>query len=232
MKFALKADIIDKNPMSLVENLKVTKPDIYPLSMDEVHKFLDAVNPYFRAFFVVAFFTGMRFGEMAALKWKNVDFKHGVIKVRETRVRGEEGRPKTPGSTRDIRILPPTAEALREQRKVTMGKTEYVFINMKSRPLLPNSINYHIWKPGLRKAGLKPRSLYQTRHTFATLMLDAGELPGWVQNMMGHETLKMILERYYSYIKNYQRDDGAAFMENVYGPSVTEAEAEAWDKAE
>jgi integrase len=63
-------------------------------------------------------------------------------------------------------------------------------------------------------------------------MLDAGELPGWVQNMMGHETLKMILERYYSYIKNYQRDDGAAFMENVYGPSVTEAEAEAWDKTE
>jgi integrase len=232
MKFALKADIINKNPMSLVENLKVTKPDIHPLSMDEVHKFLNAVNLYFRVFFVVAFFTGTRFGEMAALKWKNVDFKHGVIKVRETRVRGEEGRPKMPGSTRDIRILPPVVEALREQRKVTMGKTEYVFINMKSRPLLPNSINYHIWKPGLRKAGLKPRSLYQTRHTFATLMLDAGELPGWVQNMMGHETLKMILERYYSYIKNYQRDDGAAFMENVYGPSVTEAEAEAWDKSE
>ena len=63
-------------------------------------------------------------------------------------------------------------------------------------------------------------------------MLDAGELPGWVQNMMGHETLKMILERYYSYIWNYQRDDGSAFMENVYDPSVAEAEAEAWDKAE
>jgi len=230
MKFALKAEIIDKNPMSLVENLKVTKPDIHPLSMDEVQRFLDAVNPYFRSFFVVAFFTGMRFGEMAVLKWKNVDFKHGVIKVRETRVRGEEGRPKTPGSTRDIRILPPVAEALREQEKVTMDKTEYVFINMKGRPLLPNSINYHIWKPGLKKAGLKPRSLYQTRHTFATLMLDAGELPGWVQNMMGHETLKMILERYYSYIRNYQRDDGSAFMANVYDPSVGEAEAEIWDK--
>ena len=34
--------------------------------------------------------------------------------------------------------------------------------------------------------------------------------------MMGHESLKMILERYYSYIKNYKRDDGSAFMENVY----------------
>ena len=232
MKFALKAGIIENNPMSLVENLKVTKPDIYPLSMEEVHRFLDAVNPYFRPFFVVAFFTGMRFGEMAALKWKNVDFKHGVIKIRETRVRGEEGRPKTPGSIRDIRILPPVEEALREQQKVTLSRSDYVFINMKGRNLLPNSINYHIWKPALRKAGLKPRSLYQTRHTFATLMLDAGELPGWVQNMMGHETLKMILERYYSYIRNYQRDDGSAFMENVYNASLLEAEAEVWDRME
>ena len=49
-------------------------------------------------------------------------------------------------------------------------------------------------------------------------MLDAGELPGWVQKMMGHETLQMIHDRYYSYIKNYQRDDGSAFMENVYNP--------------
>ena len=53
-------------------------------------------------------------------------------------------------------------------------------------------------------------------------MLDAGELPGWVQKMMGHESLKMILERYYSYIKNYQRDDGSAFMEKVYNPSLKE----------
>ena len=107
-------------------------------------------------------------------------------------------------------------EALRKQRERTMGKTDYVFLNQKGRPLLPNSINYHIWKPALKSAGLSPRSLYQTRHTFATLMLDAGELPGWVQKMMGHSSMKMILERYYAYIKNYQRDDGVAFMENVF----------------
>jgi len=101
-----------------------------------------------------------------------------------------------------------------------VGKSDYVFLNYYCRPLLPNSVNFHIWKPALKKAGLKPRSLYQTRHTFATLMIDAGELPGWVQKMMGHESLKMILERYYSYIKNYQRDDGSAFMDNVYNPSV------------
>ena len=69
------------------------------------------------------------------------------------------------------------------------------------------------------KACQEGRRLYETRHTFATLMLDGGELPGWVQKMMGHETLQMIHDRYYSYIKNYQRDDGRAFMENVYNTS-------------
>jgi integrase len=117
-------------------------------------------------------------------------------------------------------MLDPVVEALRDQRKATMGKSDYVFLNYYGRPLLPNSVNFHIWKPALKKAGLKPRSLYQTRHTFATLMLDGGELPGWVQKMMGHESLKMILERYYSYIKNYQRDIGSAFMDNVYNPSL------------
>jgi len=224
MRFALRAGLIDKNPMDLIENLTVSQPEIYPLSFDEIHRFLDAVKPEYKDFFTVAFFTGMRFGEMAALKWKDVDFKLGVIKVRKTRVRGEEGRPKTKGSIRDIKILPPVVEALRDQRKATMGRPDYVFLNFYGRPLLPNSVNYHIWKPALEKAGLKPRSLYQTRHTFATLMLDAGEVPGWVQKMMGHASLKMILERYYSYIKNYRRDEGSAFMENVYNPSVKETD--------
>ena len=229
-KFAQLCEVIDKNPMSLIPSPKVAKPDIHPLSMDEVNLFLDKVSPRYRDFFIVAFFTGMRFGEMAALKWENVDFKLGVIKVRETLVRGEEGRPKTKRSIRDVDMLPPVVKALRNQRQSTMGKSDYVFLNQYHRPLLPDSMNQHVWKPALRKAGLKERRLYETRHTFATLMLDGKELPGWVQKMMGHETLQMIHERYYSHIKNYQRNDGSAFMENVYKPRNSQKSDEIEEK--
>jgi len=223
-EFAHLSELIEKNPMDLVKGLKIDKPDIYPLSIEEVNLFLDNVSPRYNNFFVVAFFTGMRFGEMSGLKWKNVDFKLDVIKVRETRVRGEEGRPKTKKSVRDIKMLPPVVEALRDQRKSTMGKSEYVFLNQYGRPLLPDSMNQHVWKLALKKAELEPRSLYQTRHTFATLMLDGGELPGWVQQMMGHETLQMIHDKYYSHIKNYQREDGSTFMEKVYKPHMGSTE--------
>ena len=64
--------------------------------------------------------------------------------------------------------------------------------------------------------GLAQGRLYETRHIFDTLMLDARELPGWVEKMMGHEILQMIHDRYHAYTKNYQRDNGSAFMENVY----------------
>ncbi len=124
MEFAFRAGLIDKNPMALVKDLKVSKPEFYPLSIEEVHRFLDVVKQLYKNFFIVAFYAGMRFGEMAGLKWKNADFKLGVIKVRETRVRGEEGPPKTPGSIRDIKMLPPVVEALRDQRKATQWRNQ------------------------------------------------------------------------------------------------------------
>jgi integrase len=219
-KMAFLSEIIDKNPMDLIKNMKVAKPDIKPLSMDEVTLLINHVSFRYKDFFVVAFFTGMRFGEMAALKWKNVDFQRCLIKVRETRVKGEEGSPKTKKSVRDIRMLPPVIEALRNQRKQTAGKSDYVFLNQYGNTLDPDPMNFYVWKPALKKLGLEPRSLYQTRHTFATLMLDAGEHPGWVQKMMGHETLQMIYEKYYSYIKNYEREEGSAFMDKVFNPSI------------
>ncbi len=109
-------------------------------------------------------------------------------------------------------------EAMKHQRKTTSSNSPYIFLNRYNRPVIPSSMNFHFWKPALKKAGLKPRSLYQTRHTFATLTLDGGDLPGWVQSMIGHSSMKMILERYYSHIRNDKRDDGKAFMENVYAP--------------
>jgi len=219
-KMAFLDDIVDKNPLDKIENLKSGKPDIHPLSMNEIRLFLEKVCPWYKNFFVVAFFTGMRFGEMSGLKWKNVDFKMGIIKVRETRVRGKKDDPKTKRSVRDIKMLPPVIEAMRNQRLATFGKSDFVFLNKCARPLLPDSVNFNIWKNALKESGLSPRSLYQTRHSFATLMLDGGELPGWVQQMMGHESLQMIHEKYYSHIKNYQRDEGSAFMEKVYNSST------------
>ena len=72
-----------------------------------------------------------------------------------------------------------------------------------------------VWITALEKAGFEYRPPIQTRHTFATLMLSAGEDIGWVQNMLGHSSLQMIFTRYYAWIPKKTRRDGSAFMESI-----------------
>ncbi len=130
-KLAHRSGFIENNIMSMVENRKIEKPKISPLSIEEVDNFLECVQPFYRPFFVVAFFTGMRAGEMSALKWKNVDFDRRIIKIVETRVYGEEGRPKTNSSYRDIDMLPMVYDALKKQE----SKTRQVLAEARARKI-------------------------------------------------------------------------------------------------
>lgn len=141
-----------------VENLKPEETDIRPLDITQVRDILEQVHPHYRHFFEVAFFTGMRFGEMFALKWKNVDLDRAIIRVVETRVYGKEGSPKTKKSKRDIHLMPPASQALKTQYLAT-GKGAYVFLDTKGAPVIPDHIGNVIWKPALLKAKIDYRPM-------------------------------------------------------------------------
>jgi integrase len=78
-KMAKKREIVRNNIMEDVDNLTREDTDISPLSPSEVCLFLDHTPSHYKPFFTVLFFTGMRFGEIAALKWKNVELERGMI---------------------------------------------------------------------------------------------------------------------------------------------------------
>ena len=216
-KLAKKNKFVDENLMLQVENHKIRKPKIRPLSMDQVHIFLEHVNPFYGPFFTVAFFTGMRGGEMAALKWENVHLDTRKIEIVETRVYGEEGAPKTEGSFRTIDILPMVHKALLEQAQRTRLKSKYVFLNLDDKPIDVETLRKTAWTTGLKDANIEYRPMIQTRHTFATLMITTGENIGWVQKMMGHASLKMIVEKYFAYVPNMTHNDGSLFVKEYEG---------------
>jgi integrase len=214
MKFAKKHKIIQYNPMEDVEGVKTSKMEIHPLSLEEIGTFLDHVEDFYYPLFVTLFFAGLRIGELAGLKWKRVDLPKRVLKIRKTIV-FRKGimlykEPKTQSSIRDVKITEVVVEALRIQRQRTWkGEGDnFVFLNKWGRPINAHSLNYHVFKRTLLKAGLPMnRSLKDTRSSFITNALDANERLGFIQKQVGHTNTKMIVNHYYNHIPS--KDDGA-----------------------
>jgi len=215
---AKKAGFIDKNPCIDVDTkantIRARKPKPTPFSMAEVDLMIEHFDPFYKDFATVMFFTGMRFSEAAGLKWKNVDLARGIIRIEEVMVEDELDLPKTEDSQRDIELFPMVIDALRNQRKATWGRSEFVFLNQVGGTLHPTPFNQKMWKKACAKAGIPYRAVKNTRSTFICMMLDAGEDMGWVARQVGHSSFKMIYEHYYKYMKDDRA--GGKFME-AYG---------------
>ena len=196
----------DRSPW--VVKVRDSRAEIFPLSFEEKHQFIDALPPRWQPYFLVAFGTGLRPSEQIALKQDAIDWARNKILVREGWRQGQRTRLKTRGSAREVDILPPVRKALEAQRLVA-GGSELVFPNIRGHHISIANLRRRVWYVALAKAKLRPRDFYNTRHTFATHALAAGEDPGWVAKMLGHTTLNMLVTRYYQYVPNLTRKDGS-----------------------
>lgn len=211
---ALRDEIIDRNPLALVRTPKITKPTISPFSLNEIFSILNNAEEQFKNFFALAFFTGMRSGEMIGLKWENVDFFRKEIYVKQALKMGQVTTPKTVSSVRYVDIVETLLPYLQMQFRLTGHHNSYVFLNDDNEHFydIKRIRNTH-WKRVLKKCNFDYRPIYHTRHTFATLMLENGEDILWVSNMLGHTDSTMTLSRYAKYIKRDEKKR-ASFLEN------------------
>lgn len=212
---AVRDEIIPNNPVSLVKIAKVEKVDITPFSQDEIFTILDNAEGQFKNFFALAFFTGMRSGEMIGLKWSDVSFTRGEIDISRAIRMGEVSTTKTVSSKRVIDIIDALMPYIKDQKRLT-GNSEYVFINDDGEHFYDiKRIRDTHWKRTLKKCELKYRPIYHTRHTFATIMLENGEDILWVSNMLGHTDATMTLSKYARYIKRDNKNRGSFLEKSV-----------------
>jgi integrase len=195
----------DRSPW--VIKVRDSRPEIFPLSFEEKDRFIKTLPRRWQPYFIVAFGTGLRPSEQIALKKEAVDWERGKILIREGWRQGQPTRLKTRGSAREVDMLPPVRKALEKQRVVSAA-SDLVFPNIRGKHINIANLRRRVWYATLTKAKLRPRDLYNTRHTFATHALAAGEDPGWVAKMLGHTTLTMLVTRYYQYVPNLTRKDG------------------------
>ena len=200
-----------ESPYKNINNLKESKIEVTPFSLEDVHKIITTVRDDFKPYYTIRFFTGMRTSEIDGLQWKNIDLPRREIHIREALVNGELGGTKTYGSDRTIQMSDRVYQAFLQQKSLNNGKSSFVFCNRDGGPLDYRLVSKRVWHPLLRFLGLKPRRAYQTRHTAATLWLSAGENPEWIARQLGHSTTEMLFRVYSRYIPNVTRRDGSAF---------------------
>lgn len=197
---------------------KARKLRIYPFNLDEWKQLMAHMLEWYRPYFEFAVQTGLRPSEQVALKWIDIDSEY--IHVERSRVRNrEKDDMKTFGSQRMIELRPLMKKALDSQRELTGAfQSDYVFINTEGRPILQDKLR-EVWARVMTKSGLKYRRMYETRHTFASWALGAGELPEWVARTLGHVNTSMVYKTYGRYIRNLTRQDGSAF-EKLYAEAT------------
>ncbi len=114
-----------------------------------------------------------------------------------------------------IEMLPVVYNALIDQYQYSKGKSDFVFINQYGENFMDShSLIRRHWQPLLKRLEIEYRVLYQTRHTFASIMLQQGEEIGWVSDMMGHTDIHTTLSKYARFIPRKQTKR-AKFLNNL-----------------
>ena len=197
---------IEKNPCSDLKLPKAAKKKIRSLSKREQKKLEKAAEKSKSSkalSAVLALHTGMRIGEIAALKWENVLFDQNIIMVENTyqRLTMPKGHPTVMSygsvkSNSSLRVIPMSTkirEAL-EARKKEANEEEYVF-TVNGKPCEPRLLTFHFHQL-LKLAKLQNVHFHQLRHTFATRCLESGaDIPS-VSALLGHASSQMTLDVY------------------------------------
>jgi integrase len=225
---ALRWGLVSRNVSELVTPPRKEHYEIQPLCIEQVQQLLKALpgNPL-EVLFLLALGTGMRQGEILALKWQDIDLMRGTLQVRRVlthitvRLRkvGEpsfiETEPKTERGRRSLALPEVVLQALiahKEQQAVLIRDAgrywqhhDYVFCTKLGKHLTPNYV-VTTFKSLLKKAGLPNIRFHDLRHTAATTLLALGVNPKIVQEMLGHTEISMTMDIYSHVLPTMQKE--------------------------
>jgi integrase len=216
--------LIPKNPAALIKNQKVQKDPPDPLSLTEVDAVLAHIAGRYPEpilnYFEFAFFTGMRTSELIALKWSDIDWTRRTATVQRAKVRHEVKRTTKTNTRREVELNSRAQIALERQRKHTQLKAEWIFLNPNTgEPFLDDRpVRRWVWTPTLKALGIRHRACYQTRHTYATMILMAGANPAWGAAQLGH-SVQMFLDIYSRWITEADNRRELSRLETMIGGS-------------
>ena len=200
----------------------------------------------------LAVYTGVRHGELVSLAWEDIDLKAGTMMIRRNHTLTKEFTlPKTEaGTDRIINLIQPAIDVLKSQAELTrLGKQYQVEVKLREygrtdvhpctfvfNPQMASrngraghhyavgSINQS-WEAAMRRAGIRYRRAYQSRHTYACWSLAAGANPNFIAKQMGHTDAQMVYRVYGSWMAENNQDQVLILNQKLseFAPSMPHA---------
>jgi integrase len=234
LKRAVEQQALARNPADAITRLpKVERQPITTLTAAQSRTLLDAIRHTTTYWLVlIALATGMRRGEILALRWGNLDLDRGVVRVVESLEHTRQGglRFKSTKTDRARRAVTLPRFALDELRRwkpaqatqllalgVKQGPKTLVCARQDGEPKQPESLT-HEFTYLIAKAGVPKVRFHDLRHSHATQLLAEGVHPKIVQERLGHSTITVTMDLY-SHVSDTIQADAVAKLDAAYGPA-------------
>lgn len=226
---AVRWDMIQRSPTTGAQPPRPRRSEPYVVDSTLAHQLLDVMSdtPYALAA-AIALGTGMRRGEILALRWSDLEADLSVAYVRRSVHPTREGLayelPKTKRSRRAVvlpvylqKLLQEQRDAQAQRRMATPPGTKHDLVvdDADGAPMHPDSLSGG-WRRKLRQAGLPPVRFHDLRHAHATLMLQQGIHPKIVSERLGHSSIGIKLDTY-SHVLPSMQAEAAQAADDIFG---------------
>lgn len=241
LREAVQIGVLARNPAEGVRRppVQVREPDTW--TAEEVARVMAqlADDPFWLAVYRVMLATGMRPGELRALKWSDLDWTKGVLTIRRTMSKDAEGHVIVGETTKTRKsrqnALSPAAlkvlkswETEQKIRRVACADwhDEGLIFDRGDGRFLPATTWQHLHDRVTIAANVTRISLHGLRHTHATLELEAGTHPLIVSRRLGHAGIQTTLDRYSHVSDDLQRAAAESLDARLFGPQTQQHDAE------
>jgi len=159
-----------------------------PIESERVKELIEKLAEPSRSVASLLAMTGLRIGELLALRWQDVDLQNGFLSVRQTVYEGHFDEPKSKGSKRRIPLGPKCTEILAALKPAEAAPSALVFSTRNGSPLSRRNLLNRQLKPVCKTLGLTGANWHWFRHAHATLLDSVGAPIGTTQALLGHSS--------------------------------------------
>lgn len=204
---------LPRNPVAEVERLReINSGDIEVFSVEEIHALVRAAGcQQDAAIYLTAAFTGLRRGELIALRWRDVDVDRSVVRVRASYAGEVLTTPKS-GKVRSVPLAPQVADLLARlrTREDWTSEDDLVFVGDYGLYLDGSALRRR-YAAALERAGLRQLRFHDLRHTFGSRMIAKADIRR-VQEWMGHADITTTMK----YLHYAPRDEDAVLVGEAF----------------